>query len=152
MTRASVVPGMLVTVVLAACGAAGEEPLTVSDVTVFAPLPGQSTAVAYFTLENSSSTTVTLHEVSSPDFAAVEMHATVHDDGVAEMLPLDAVTVAEASRIVFSAGESHLMLIEPSDRTQPGDTVTIEFHYEMTGMENGGTLSISAPVSARGLQ
>lgn len=136
--------------VLGACETAEAPPLTVSEVQVYAPLPGQSMSVAYFVL-HAGPAAVTLREVSSPDFADVEMHATIIDDGVAEMLPLDAVTVAEHSAVAFAAGGNHLMLREPRELVEAGGVVTLEFHYQAAGRETGGLLEITAPLAARGV-
>lgn len=137
-------------VVLGACETAEAPPLTVSELQVYAPLPGQTMSVAYFVLRSGPSA-VTLREVSSPDFAAVEMHATIIGDGVAEMLPIDAVTVAEHSAVTFAAGGNHLMLMRPREIVEPGDVVTLEFHYEAAGRETDGLLEVAAPLVTRGV-
>ncbi len=137
-------------VVLGACETAEGPPLTVSELQVYAPLPGQTMSVAYFVLQAGPSA-VTLREVSSPDFAAVEMHATIIGDGVAEMLPLDAVTVAEHSAVTFAAGGNHLMLKRPQEVVEAGDVVTLEFHYEAAGRDTRGLLEVSAPLATRGV-
>lgn len=137
-------------VILGACETAEAPALTVSEVEVFAPLPGQSMSVAYFVLE-AGPAAVTLREVTSPDFAAVEMHATIVGEGIAEMLPLDAVTIAEHSAVAFAAGGNHLMLTGPRQPVDTGDVVTLEFHYQTVGRERGGRVQVTAPLAARGV-
>jgi copper(I)-binding protein len=128
---------------IGACG--GETmPLSASEVTVLEPLPGQDRTVAYLTLDNGSDLPVTVNGVTSPQFRAVEMHATIIDNGVAGMQSLDEITIAEGSSIAFEAGGRHLMLIEPRDLLEAGDTVTLEFHYEPPGL-----LILSAPLRSR---
>lgn len=136
--------------VLAACEPVETPPLTVSELQIYAPLPGQSMSVAYFVLE-AGPAAVTLGEVSSPDFAAVEMHATVIDRGVAEMLPLDAVTVAEHSAVTFAQGGNHLMLREPLEAVEPGDAVTLQFRYQAAGRDTVDRLEVTAPLASRGV-
>jgi hypothetical protein len=138
----TVVPPLLV--VLAACGAEEAQPLTVSEVSVFAPLPGQATAVAYFSLRNATPSAVTLRQIASPDFAAVEMHTTYFDNGVAHMQALEFLTIAERSEIDFTPGGHHLMLMRPLADLEPGDVVTLEFYYDDEGL-----LSLRAPVKSR---
>lgn len=138
-------------VILGACETADAPALTVSEVQVYAPLPGQSMSVAYFVLE-AGPAAITVREVSSPDFAAVEMHATVVGDGVAEMLPLDAVTVAEHSAVAFASGGNHLMLREPRNSVQAGDIVTLKFHYQAAGRENDDQVQVTAPLAPRGVR
>lgn len=135
---------------LGACETAEAPALTVSEVQVYAPLPGQSMSVAYFVLE-AGPAAITLREVSSPDFAAAEMHATVVGNGIAEMLPLDAVTVAEHSAVAFAAGGNHLMLTGPRESVQAGDIVTLEFHYQAAGRESDDLVQVTAPLAPRGV-
>lgn len=129
---------------LAACGTDGAAPLTASDLRIFAPLPGQEAVVAYLTLHNEGATPLAVTRVSSPEFASVEMHATISGDGMAEMIPLDAITIAEESAVDFAPGGRHLMLGDPVQSLAPGDEVTLEFHY-------GGDrpLAVEAPLQPR---
>lgn len=131
---------------LAACGTEESMPLTASNVTIYAPLPGQATAVAYLTLHNERAEPLTVTNVSSPQFAAVEMHATILGDGIAQMLPLDSITVAGESDIEFATGGKHLMLIQPTESLAPGDEITVEFHYD-----SETALQIRAPLQMRGM-
>lgn len=121
-------PGATLALLLAACGGdrAGLEAL---DVSILAPLPGQETVVAYFTLANGGAGPVEITEVTSPEFASVEMHATIFGDGIAEMLMIDSITVAADSEVEFAMGGRHLMLMQPVASLVPGDEVTLEFHY-----------------------
>jgi len=136
---------------LAGCGAEESAPLTVSEMTIFAPLPGQPAGVAYFSLQNSSPAAVTLQDISSPDFVAVEIHTTLQEGGIAQMLPVDALTIAEHSEIAFTPGGPHLMLMGPLEDLGTGDTVTLEFIYtsEWDGEDVVGQISLRAPVQAR---
>ena len=120
---------ILLLVLLAGCGTDEAQDLAVSEVSVLAPLPGQSAAVAYFSLHNATPAAMTLRRVSSPDFASVEMHTTYFDNGVAHMQPLESLTIAELSQVEFSPGGHHLMLMQPVDDIEPGDEVTLDFHY-----------------------
>lgn len=124
-------------VALAACAPDQPEWLTVSEVSAFAPLPGQPAGVAYFSLHNAGNAAVTLHEVTSPEFASVRMHTTLVDDGVARMMALDLLTVAEHSEVVFAPGGPHLMLMEPVEGLSAGDVVTFEFHYVYEQVRDG---------------
>jgi copper(I)-binding protein len=131
-------------VLLPACSADPGAPLTASEVTIFAPLPGQTAAVAYLSLRNESDEPIVLTLVSSPDFATVEMHATVIDRGIAEMLSVDSISIAERSAVDFSTGGKHLMLMYPTRAFAPRDDVTLEFHYGSDGL-----LTLTAPLRAR---
>ena len=141
MRRAPAVAALLL---LAACGADEDVPLSATDVSIFAPLPGQEAVVAYLTLHNEGPMPIVIAPVTSPEFASVEMHATLIGDGMAEMIFLDAITVAEDSSVEFTSGGRHLMLTEPVQALAPGDEVTLEFHY-------GGdrSLVVQAPLQPR---
>ena len=156
--RAAVVLPLLV--VLAAC--AREEPpsLTATEITAYAPLPGQPAGVAYFSLTNSAASAVTLRRVTSPDFARVEMHTTLVDDGLARMMALDSLTIAEHSGIAFAPGGPHLMLMEAANGLAVGDVVTLEFHFvyeeyvvdderRHDGTGEDGFLAVRAPLQSR---
>lgn len=136
---------MLGGLLLAACGG-GPDGLEASDVNILAPLPGQDTAVAYLTLTNDGSAPVEITDVSSPEFTSVEMHATVFEGGIAEMLMIDSLMIAEDSSIEFATGGRHLMLQDPLESLAPGDDVTLEFHY---GAEE--PFQVRAPLESRGL-
>lgn len=143
MIRAAALAGLLAC--LAACGGGdGDPPLTASGARIFAPLPGQDAVVAYMTLHNESVSPVVVAGVTSREFATVQMHATVLGDGIAEMIPLDAITIAEESEVDFTVGGRHLMLTDPVQSLAPGDEVTLEFHY-------GGdrSLVVQAPLQPR---
>lgn len=144
MSRRPLLPALLL---LAACAEDGAL-LTASGITAMAPLPGQDRTVAYLTLENRGSVPVTLQRVSSRQFATVEMHATIVDDGIAGMQLLDGITIAEGSRVEFTAGGRHLMLIAPHEPLAVGDPVTLQFHYDQPGGQ-AGLLVLSVPLEAR---
>lgn len=137
-------PAVAALLLLAACGADDGAPLSASEISIFAPLPGQEAVAAYLTLHNEGSVPLVIARVTSPEFASVEMHTTVIGDDMAMMIPLDAITVAEDSSVEFASGGRHLMLTEPVQALAPGDEVTLEFHY-------GGDrpLVVQAPLQPR---
>ena len=141
MRRAPAVAALLL---LAACGADGDAPLSATEVSIFAPLPGQEAVAAYLTLHNEGPMPLVIARVTSPEFASVEMHATLVGDGMAEMVLLDAITVAEDSSVEFSSGGRHLMLTEPVQSLAPGDEVALEFHYS-----GDRSLVVQAPLQPR---
>lgn len=118
---------------LAALAAGCSEPagpsMVVSDVRVFAPVPGSQAGVAYMTITNNGDRLVTIESVRSPQFNRVEMHETVLEDGISRMRPLGAVEVAPAAVVEFMPGGKHLMLIGIDPETGPGASVDIELAY-----------------------
>lgn len=146
MTRAGPVPGALLALVLAGCGADSGTGLTAGDVRILAPLPGQDTVVAYLTLTNRGDTPVGITGVTSPEFGSVEMHATIYSGDVARMVMLDELTVGADSSVELTTGGRHLMLMDPRVSLAPGDEVTLEFEYGADA-----PLRVSAPLEPRDL-
>lgn len=105
-------------------------PIVISAVRVFAPVPGSTNGVAYLTITNTSADTVTITGVRSPQFARVEMHETLVEDGVSRMRPLATVSIGRGERVVFETGGKHLMLIGPRPETVPGSLVTLEIEHD----------------------
>lgn len=144
--------GAAILVLFGACSAEEPPSLSVSDVTAYAALPGQPAGVAYFSLQNSMSVAVTVRQVSSPEYSSVEMHMTLMDNGIARMTPLDLLTVAGQSVVVFAPGGPHLMLMEPVRELAAGDEVTLRFHYDYDGDlvgEGPGLLTVRTPLLSR---
>jgi copper(I)-binding protein len=87
------------------------------------------------------------------------MHTTLVDDGLAQMLALDSLTIAERSGIAFAPGGPHLMLMEPVSGLGVGDIVTLEFHFvyeeyvaDVERQHEGtddGLLAVRAPLQSR---
>jgi hypothetical protein len=83
----------------------------------------------YFEIDNGTSAPVTLTQVSSTDFARIELHRTIIKNGMARMMPAGSVTIAAQSRLEFAPGGYHLMLFHPARPLRAGDTVRLAFHF-----------------------
>ncbi len=127
-----------------ACTSKRGPPLTVSDIQLFAPLPGSHAAVGYLSLHNQSNAPLTINNISSPGFDIVQMHETVIRDGVASMQALPSVTIQPGADLEFTAGGKHLMLLQPTRDTAIWSNVTLEIHYD-----SGGLLIVSATMQTR---
>jgi len=99
-------------------------PLVASDIAIARPLPGMQMTAGYMTLTNNTSQQITLTKVASPQFASVQMHETVIEDGIAKMHRLDAVAIPPGDSLVFEPGAKHLMLMQANGATE---NVTLEF-------------------------
>ena len=121
-------------VVAVACSAPEEPPLTISKVVVLEALPGTQMSVGYMTLENNSDQPVAIDKVTSPQFAHVEMHETVIENGIARMSSMTALVVDPHSSIVFEAGGKHLMMSGPVNQAEAGLPVTLEIRYDTNGL------------------
>lgn len=129
---------------LAACSTDNSAPLEVSNVTVFAPLPGRSATVAYLDIENRSRKPVTIARVSCAGFDKAEMHETTVTDGIASMHAVSEIRIEAGAHFSFAPGGMHIMLIDPVKSLLPGNSVQLELHYN-----DGGMLVVEAPVRTR---
>lgn len=120
-------------VLVAGCGESGP-PLTATGVVAFAPLPGSEVSGAYLTLHNHSQEALTIQQVSSPEFAKVEIHESTTVDDVTRMRRLDSLTLDAGTSAQFVPGGKHLMLIEPVSELAPGNSVTLRFEYNAGGL------------------
>ncbi|MDX1515572.1 MAG: copper chaperone PCu(A)C [Woeseiaceae bacterium] len=107
-------------------------PLQVSGLVIAPPIPGSAMSAGYFTLTNNSDAPITITDVDSPHYDAVDMHETVIANDIARMLPLDAVTLSPGDVVTFERGGKHLMLSRRNDTAGPvmlyfysGDTVLL---------------------------
>src|SRR5690554_3937585 len=65
---------------------------------------------AYMILDNPGDAAVQVVGVSSPNYARVEMHRTVVDEGMARMVRTEAIAVGAGERVVLEPGGMHIML------------------------------------------
>jgi copper(I)-binding protein len=115
--------------------------LTVENARIREAPPTAAVLAGYMTLINTSGKSIRVTGVSSPDFAAAELHRTVVEDGVARMTPVEQLEVPAHERRVLEPGGLHLMLINPHQPLSDGDSVTLDLEDSA-----GGCLRISAPV------
>lgn len=127
---------LAILVLLTACSNEAP-PLVASDVVVKRPLPGMQMSAGYLTLRNNSGESITIDQVTSPQFGNVEMHETVIENGVAKMVALEPVVLSAGSSVEFEPGGKHLMLMRPVEDL---GTVTLEFH-------SAGTIVLSVSVA-----
>jgi len=110
--------------VLGACGESGPR-FSITNTEVIAPAPGRTVSVAYLIIENHRDEPLTISHISSPQFASVEMHETVLNNGVARMRALSSVTVESNASMEFKPGGKHLMLFSPVKALIPGKPVAL---------------------------
>ncbi len=91
-------------------GGASELPaLAVEGVSLRAPLPGQTTAVVYFTLVNRSAETLILQGASAQWAKKLEIHEHQHSNGMMRMRQLPQLAVPVGESVAFESGSYHLM-------------------------------------------
>jgi copper(I)-binding protein len=115
--------------------------LQVSEPWVREAPPTSRVLAGYLTLVNTGDNTVTVTEITSPDFKNAEIHRTVIEEGIARMLPVEQLEIAASGQFILEPGGHHLMLFDPLRALTEGETVTLIIH-----MKNGSQLSTTAPV------
>lgn len=116
------------------CGGDPRPPVEISDVRIYAPLPGSNMSVAYLTIANNTKEPLVIAELSSPQFQTVEIHATTMSNDVARMRQLDALTIPPAQATELREGAEHLMLMGPVGDPVLGDPITL-FIRDIAGGE-----------------
>lgn len=108
-------------------------PVTADGLEVSLPRPGTEMGAAYLVLTNTTPDAITITAVSSPQFAAVEMHESVISDGISRMQKLDSVIIPAHGSVTFERGGKHLMLMRPT-----GDIEDVSLAF------NAGTVPVLA--------
>jgi hypothetical protein len=128
---------------LATLGAAAHAatPLQVRDAWVQEAPPGATVLAAYLVIANPGAQAQTLVSASSPDFAAVEMHASQIVNGTASMTPLKDLAIPARGQQVFAPGGAHLMLMRPKRALRAGDPVRLRLHFK-----DAATLDVTVKV------
>ena len=121
--------------------AAAAAELEISQLWVRAAPPTARVMAGYMNISNNGTTPVQVVAVSSPGFAATELHRTVVEDGVARMEPVGQLEIAAGASVSLEPGGLHLMLIEPKQIPQEGDSVTLVLHRA-----DGMCKTLQAPV------
>jgi len=67
--------------------------------------------------------------VESEDFERVEMHRTLIENGMARMLPQEALEIPAGGMLSLEPGGYHLMLIGPRRALAEGERVTLTLHF-----------------------
>jgi copper(I)-binding protein len=106
---------LLAVCLLTACSGESDAPLLATDVIVTRPVPGTQISAGYLQLTNNTQATITINRVTSPDFASVEMHESLLENGIARMRALRELSIPANQTIHFERGGKHLMLMRPGE-------------------------------------
>lgn len=101
--------------------------LQIENAWVRAAPPGATMMAGYATVKNAGTKTLKLHDVSSKDFGAIEVHKTVVENGVSKMVYMETVDIAAGGIAQFEPGGMHLMLFNPKRTLKAGDTLQLAF-------------------------
>ena len=87
-------------------------------------------------VENHHPYEMVLVGAESPLFESIEIHRTVVDEPaqLARMVEQTRVAIAAGQRFSFKPGGFHLMLLNPSTRLEPGQSIPVNLQYS-NGMQ-----------------
>lgn len=114
---------------LLSTGSAAAADLSVSDARLRL-LPGDLPGAGYFTLHNTSDSSVTLTGASSKAFDKVMMHVSTEEDGMAQMHAIDKVDIAPGESFSFAPKGHHLMFMQRTKKLKVGDSVDVTFTFK----------------------
>jgi len=114
---------------LSACGSDSLAPLVATDIEITAALPGSNMSAGYLSLTNNGSDSLSVTRVTSPDFEAVQIHASIIENGISKMRRADPLLIAAGSTMTLQRGGLHLMLMRPTGKRS---TVTLSFYDDDT--------------------
>jgi copper(I)-binding protein len=89
--------------------------------------PPGSPAMAGFVAIEGGSRDIEIVGARSADFARIEIHEMLEEDGMMKMRPLERLEVPAGARLTLAPGAEHLMLFDASRALVAGDTVKITF-------------------------
>ena len=84
----------------------------------------------YMTVHNAQTQTVSIISIRSNAFASVEIHQTITQDGLMRMEPVPILTIEADSTVQLTPGGLHLMMINPTEPTKPGDSLEIVIEFD----------------------
>ncbi len=118
---------VLAAILVGACGVEPEPPLVATELVVTRPMPGTGMSAAYLSLTNNTEKTISITRVTSAQFASVQLHESMLENGVARMRALPELEIPAGQTLTLQRGGKHLMLIRP---TGPADIVSLQFFDE----------------------
>lgn len=99
-----------------------------------ASLPGQSTGVAYLSLENEGTAPDRLLSLTSPAAGSVAIHSMQLDGGIMKMRELDTLALPPAAKVSMKAGSGyHVMLMGLKQPMKTGDKIPLFMTFERAG-------------------
>ncbi len=118
-----------------------ENKLLIENAWIAEAPPVSKVMVAYLTLINAGPNAIEIIRAESDLYSSIEIHETIHKDGMASMVRHDSLIIAANNKLELKPGGPHLMLFNPAKRLKAGDVVTITFTAN-----NNTTKTVSVPV------
>ena len=104
--------------------------LDISDAWIKNLPPSVPVRAGYMTLHNAQSKTQRIVAVHSENFASVEIHQTLMQDGMMRMEQVPGLQIEPGETVHLAPGGLHLMMMQPAQPTRPGEVHRIEIEFE----------------------
>lgn len=105
------------------------EKVTVKNAWINEAPPMARSLAGYMEIHNKADKSIMIRSITSTKFERSEFHKTEIKDGMARMTPVSHLTIEPRSKITFTPGGLHLMLINPSKALKAGDEVPVTLHF-----------------------
>ncbi|MGN7612095.1 copper chaperone PCu(A)C [Magnetococcales bacterium HHB-1] len=92
--------------------------------------PSAQVLAAYMVIKNMGKENQSLKEAQSPDFKTIEIHNTIHKNGMATMVKMKDLPVPAGETATLKPGGKHIMLIGPKRLLREGDTVSLTLIFD----------------------
>ena len=108
-----------------------QQGISVKNAWIPEPPPTVQGLAGYMEVENHSSHERVLVGAESPVFQSIEIHKTVVDTqlDIARMVRQSRVVIAVGQILKFEPGGFHLMLLTPSQRLEPGQSIPVILQF-----------------------
>jgi len=87
--------------------------------------PSVPVRAGYMTIHNPQSKAVSIVSLHSDAFTSIEIHQAFEQDGMMSMEQVPSLKIEPNSSVQLAPGGLHLMMMNPSEPTQPGDLLEI---------------------------
>ncbi len=111
---------------LSACALA-EPGLQIANAWIAEAPPSSKVMAGYMDIKNPTDTVLEITKVASADFSSIEIHRTVHEDGMARMLRQTGISVPANGSFELKPGGYHLMMFNPARAFKAGDSTQLIF-------------------------
>ena len=118
--------------------------LTLDDLEIYAPLPGNSVTSGYANIKNNSNEGITIVSINSPNFKLVEIHETIINDGIARMIEIENLFIPRNDAVLLERGGKHFMFFEPTSSISIGQEIKLSI-----GLSNDSNIDIVVPAKSR---
>jgi len=118
------------------------QPIRVTDAWLRLLPPTVTTTALYFTVINESEHSIEIDRLEVVWAEHIELHETIHDQGMMQMVPLADTSVAAGQRLIFRRGAKHVMVMGLKEPVTESQKLSVMMYYRSSAPSNGGKLAV----------